>query len=320
MPHDQIQQALHTVETKIHTIFGGDTPAWAREIASHALFSQGKRLRARLMILFGALMGAPTEETHSLACVVELLHAASLLHDDVLDDASHRRGRVCAHQLWGNKTAILMGDFVYVKALALADTLRRPDISSVLMNAVTRLVEGELAQHQHARNPDISDEDYHRILRQKTGALFSAALESIRLLTPERAPSWIASWGEDFGLLYQLVDDVLDISDTQESTGKNAYQDIQQGLMTLASIRLRDALPMAELASFKAMIRHPEHADIPRYVGWLKAYNIRAQLSDELRERYTQLHTQLCHAMPPSPERDALTTLTTQVIHPLNTV
>ena len=228
---------LRAVDAVIRARLDSEVPL-IRQVAEYIVGSGGKRLRPLLLLLSAGAFGAGGRRCHELAAVVEFIHTATLLHDDVVDESDLRRGRSTANALFGNSAAVLVGDFVYSRAFQMmveGDDLR---VLQVLADATNVIAEGEVMQLMSCRNPDLGEADYLGVIRCKTAKLFEAAtrLGAILGAAPADQESAIAAYGMRLGTAFQLVDDVLDYSGEQAVIGKNLGDDLAEGKPTLPLI------------------------------------------------------------------------------------
>ena len=209
-----------------------------RQVAQYIVGGGGKRLRPMLLLLSAGGFGYGGPHRHELAAVVEFIHTATLLHDDVVDESELRRGRATANALFGNSAAVLVGDFVYSRAFQMmveVDSLR---VLRVLADATNVIAEGEVMQLVNCHNPDIEEHGYLEVIRCKTAKLFEAAtrLGAILGAAPRAEEDAIADYGTHLGTAFQLIDDVLDYSGEQAVIGKNVGDDLAEGKPTLPLI------------------------------------------------------------------------------------
>lgn len=215
-----------------------DNPLLA-EVVAYAIFNGGKRIRPLLTVLSARLCGCEAlEELYRLALTFEYLHAASLLHDDVIDHAEQRRGRITANKAWGNTHVILAGDFLHSRAMWLAGTLGGKQCLDKICQAASAMVESEFLQLQNAQRTETSEEYYFQVLKGKTAALIAAACETGVIFaggTPDKRAA-LALFGSNLGLSFQIIDDLLDYQGDPARTGKAVGNDFQEGKMTLPLI------------------------------------------------------------------------------------
>lgn len=212
--------------------------ALIRQVAEYIVGSGGKRLRPALVVLAAGAFGYRGSHHHELAAVVEFIHTATLLHDDVVDDSSLRRGRQTANALFGNAAAVLVGDFVYSRAFQMMVGVDNMRVLRVLADATNVIAEGEVMQLMNCGNPDIDESGYLQVIRYKTAKLFEAAtrLGAILADAPAAAEDALATYGMHLGTAFQLIDDVLDYSGDREDIGKNVGDDLAEGKATLPLI------------------------------------------------------------------------------------
>lgn len=209
-------------------------------IGKHILDGGGKRLRPLILLLSSELSGYTGDARLTLAGIIESIHTASLLHDDVVDGADIRRGKAPAHTIWGNQVVILVGDFLYSNALRLAVLQRSQRIMEALSEATTRMTEGELLQLSKTGDPDLTEEDYLNIISAKTAALISAACRIGAILgaLPEEKENALAIFGKKVGMVFQMADDILDYMADEGDLGKRLGKDLREGKITLPLIHL----------------------------------------------------------------------------------
>ncbi len=233
------KEDLHFAEERIHETLKTVAPAISA-VGNHIFSSGGKRIRPFLAILCSKIFDYTGDKLSTLASSVEFIHAASLIHDDVVDGADLRRGQPPAHSLWGNQVVILVGDFLYANALRLANLLKNQKIMDALCTATAKMSEGELIQLSNKGNPDISEEDYMKIIQGKTAILMSAACKGGAALgnASQEQENALTSFGLKFGFAFQIVDDILDYTSEEKNFGKSLGKDLEEGKLTLPLIYL----------------------------------------------------------------------------------
>ncbi len=234
---------LTSAEDRMSAILETVAPAISA-VGNHIFSAGGKRIRPFLAILSAGIFGARGGDVSTLASSVEFIHAASLIHDDVVDGAHLRRGKPSAHSIWGNQVVVLVGDFLYANALRLANLLKRQTVMDALCTATAKMSEGELIQLSKTGNPDMSEEDYLKIIRGKTAILMSAACQGGAVLgdAAKEQEQALATFGLKFGYAFQISDDILDYRAEEKVFGKNLGKDLEEGKVTLPLINLlRDA-------------------------------------------------------------------------------
>ncbi|HXV69111.1 MAG TPA: polyprenyl synthetase family protein [Nitrospira sp.] len=209
-------------------------------VAAHILSGGGKRLRPLLLLLAARLCGYAGKEHHQLGSLVEFIHTATLLHDDVVDDADIRRGRRTARKVWGNQISILVGDYLYTKAMCQVVEFRSQGINEVLAEACRKMAEGEVLQLYYNGNPAMPEIDYIKIVEHKTAGLIAAACRMGAILADasEVQQEAMFRFGQCLGIAFQVADDTLDYTANGESLGKTIGQDLRQGKATLPLLHL----------------------------------------------------------------------------------
>lgn len=246
-------------------------------IGKHLIDSGGKRLRPLLLILSADISGFKGEARLDLAGIIESIHAASLLHDDVVDAAEVRRGKSSAHSIWGNQIVILVGDFLYANALRLAVMQKNQKIMETLSGATTRMTEGEILQLTKIGDPDITEEEYLNIISAKTGALISAACRIGAILgsLPEDKENALSHFGMKTGTAFQMADDILDYMADEGKLGKRLGKDLREGKITLPIIYLLKVATDKEVREVKNIIKDGfKQGDLKRIRELFKKHNV----------------------------------------------
>lgn len=232
--------------------------ALVRQVSEYIVASGGKRLRPVLLILAAGACGCHGPRVHELAAVVEFIHTATLLHDDVVDESELRRGRSTANSRFGNPAAVLVGDFVYSRAFQMMVAVQDMRVMEVLADATNVIAEGEVLQLMNVHDPNITEEAYLHVIRYKTAKLFEAAgrLGAVLAKAGPDTESALARYGVHLGTAFQLIDDVLDYSGDLATTGKNLGDDLAEGKPTLPLIHvLRQGSP-DQVALVRKVIEH----------------------------------------------------------------
>jgi octaprenyl-diphosphate synthase len=209
------------------------------KIGHYIVESGGKRLRPLLVLLAANACQYKGDRHISLAAVIEFIHTATLLHDDVVDNSELRRGKDTANAKWGNAPSVLVGDFLYSRAFQIMVDIGSLPIMGVISNATTVIAEGEVLQLLNSRNPDTTEEAYMQVILGKTAMLFEAATEVGALLADASDKERVAmrDYGRHIGIAFQLIDDVMDYKSTAEEMGKNVGDDLAEGKPTLPLIQ-----------------------------------------------------------------------------------
>jgi octaprenyl-diphosphate synthase len=209
-----------------------------KDMGSHALLAEGKRLRPLLFLLCCRLCDYAGEKAYQLSTIFEYIHVASLLHDDVLDNAALRRKKPSVNTIWGNEAAVLEGDFLYSKAFSIALTTGDFVLLDDLAKATLQMTEGQILELMHTDDWNTSKEEYFEIITSKTAVLISAACSSAGRISgsDDRCIRSLVGFGLNLGIAFQLIDDVLDYESTEERFGKPVGKDLQEGKITLPLI------------------------------------------------------------------------------------
>jgi octaprenyl-diphosphate synthase len=283
-----------------------------RQVADYVIGSGGKRLRPALVILSAGACGYAGRHHHELAAVVEFIHTATLLHDDVVDASHVRRGRATANSMFGNAAAVLVGDFLYSRAFQMMVDVQNMRIMEVLAEATNTIAEGEVMQLLHVHNADVNEQDYLRVIRSKTAKLFEASgrLGAILAGVPPALEKALADYGMHLGTAFQLVDDILDYSGDLAQTGKNLGDDLAEGKTTLPVIYamrqgsaeqrgiIRNALINGGLSDFEPVLKTIQETGALDYT--------RVQAEDSVREARNAVAV-----LPDSKYKDSLLELAT---------
>ena len=281
------------------------------QISHYIVSAGGKRLRPMLVLLFSRALGFEQPARFELAATVEFIHTATLLHDDVVDESSLRRGRQTANALFGNAASVLVGDFLYTRAFQMMVSVDSMRVLEVLADATNVIAEGEVLQLMNMHDPDISVEDYLRVIRYKTAKLFEASARIGAVLSGSDAAleAACAAYGQALGTAFQIVDDLLDYEGTTAALGKNVGDDLREGKPTLPLLAamsrgtpeerelIRHAIQNGEverLDEIVAIVRRTGALDITREAARAEAERARAHIS----------------ALPSSQFKDALLRLT----------
>lgn len=220
-----------------------------QEVARHIVSSGGKRLRPLMVLLSAQACGYSGTEQHELATVIEFIHTATLLHDDVVDKTHLRRGQQTANDLWGNSASVLVGDFLYSRSFQILAKRANVPVTRVLADSTNIISEGEVLQLIHQRDAKLTKEHYLNVIKRKTAELFQAAAQIGAMVgKPDDIKTQLAlrQFGHDFGIAYQIIDDVLDYMADPEESGKAIGNDLQEGKITLPLLRLLETCDDAQ--------------------------------------------------------------------------
>ena len=269
----------------------------------------GKRLRPALLLLCNRLFGHATGSARQLAAVVEMIHTATLVHDDVIDVAKTRRGRPSTNVVWGNHTSVLAGDWLYMQAFQIALRERNFHILDVLISLTQMMVEGELLQLERLHRMDITEADYMELVDRKTASLFSACarLGAIAGGANEASESRLAEFAWNLGMAFQLVDDVLDFTSTEKILGKPSGNDLREGKITLPLVYALEAASAEERMAIETVIADGSYEHVPfmRVLQMLEHYGAVPRVY-ERAHTFTKKARSILAGFPESPAQRAL--------------
>ena len=235
------------------------------QVGEYIIGAGGKRLRPMLLLLAAGALGHRGTDAHQLAAVVEFIHTATLLHDDVVDESDLRRGRKTANAVWGNAASVLVGDFLYSRSFQLMVELQRTEVMQILADTTNQIAEGEVLQLLHVRNPDTDEAAYLRVIERKTAVLFAAATRLGALLAGADAAMQqrLHDYGVNLGYAFQITDDVLDYASDAATLGKNLGDDLAEGKATLPLIHAMAHADADTRERLRAIIEHGDSAGLP---------------------------------------------------------
>jgi len=287
-------------------------------IGKYIQTSGGKRVRPAVLLMAARLCGYRGDRAVLYASVVEFVHTATLVHDDIIDDSNMRRGRLAVHSQWGNDVTVLLGDYLYIKSMALALTHDELDIIRLLCDVTLRMIEGELYQLTKNGDPDLTEEEHFEIIRRKTAYLFSGCARIGGMLakaSPERVAA-LGEYGFKMGVAFQLVDDLLDLTGSAERLGKPVGSDLREGKITLPIINLLKRADKDTADLIRTVVRD---RDLPPD-RW-EAISRKLVEYEAIEDAYARAVAfveeakQLLQVFPPSPERESLIALPDYVLY-----
>ena len=252
---------MQAVDRLIHESLHTGVPLVA-EVSKHLIYAGGKRLRPALLLLTAGALGYGGTDHHRLAAVVEFIHTATLLHDDVVDESSLRRGLPTANARFGNPASVLVGDFLYTRAFQMMVQVQSMRVMEILADATNAIAEGEVLQLMHLGNAAVDEAGYLRVIRAKTGKLFEASARLGALLA-DRSPAYeaqCAQYGQAVGAAFQIIDDVLDYDGSVDDLGKNLGDDLREGKPTLPLILALQMAPPQQAEVLRKAIEQSESA------------------------------------------------------------
>jgi octaprenyl-diphosphate synthase len=287
------------------------------EMGRYIQTSGGKRVRPAVLLMASRLSGYRGDRAVLYASVVEFIHTATLVHDDIIDGADLRRGRLAVHSRWGNDITVLLGDYLYIKSMAMALTQDALEIIRLLCDVTLRMIEGELYQLTKTGDVDITEDEHLEIIRRKTAFLFGGCAEIGGMLgsvTPDRAAA-LREYGFNLGIAFQLVDDLLDYTADATALGKPIGGDLREGKVTLPIIfLLRHGGEEADRLIRTAVGNRAVSPDEWEAILRLLEEHGATELAFERAVEYAERAKRCLDAFPPSRERDALLALPDYVL------
>jgi octaprenyl-diphosphate synthase len=301
-----IEPDMERVDTLIRARLSSEV-ILINQIGAHIIAAGGKRMRPALVLMSARALGCKTEEPELLASVIEFIHTATLLHDDVVDNSDRRRGLKTANAIWGNAGAVLSGDFLYSRSFQMMVETGRMSVMQVLADCTNAIAEGEVLQLMNCGDPDVSEQRYLRVIELKTARLFQAAaqLGAIAAEQDKAVQQQMARYGHSLGMAFQLIDDLLDYTAPPEVSGKNLGADLAEGKPTLPLIRamqkgsaeqaalIRDAIKNARLDQLNSVLKAVESTGAIHYTA-------------ALASRHADAAIAALDGVPDSPFKDAL--------------
>lgn len=235
---------------KLEKFFIKELESYPKAVSIASVYLQnagGKRLRPMILLLVSEMLGYKKRDRFNMAAVVETIHMASLIHDDVIDEADLRRGRETLNKRFGNHFSILVGDFLYAKAISKTLKVKDLKLMNLLSEATLKMIEGEIWSQKNLRNPELSQKDYIELIKKKTGWLFAASASIPAILSrKEEYFQGLFNFGINFGIFFQILDDTLDFVAKKEEAGKPVLHDLEEGKINLPVILLFDGLEKEE--------------------------------------------------------------------------
>lgn len=300
------EDELKQVEKELYKIFQSEA-ILIPTIGSYIINSGGKRIRPLFLLLSSDLAGYHEYKRIIMAAVLEALHTASLLHDDVVDEAEVRRGKKSANKIWGNQITVLLGDYLYAKALWLSVNQESLPIMETLSYATSQMAEGEILQLMKAGDPEITFEEYIKIISGKTAGLITAACRIAGILAnlPENKLNALTTFGYNIGIAFQMIDDILDYVADESHLGKKLGKDLMEGKITLPIIELlKKAKEKEEIVSIiKSDNFSEKHLSI--ILNYLSQYNC-IESSMEIAQKYIKQAKEALWIFPDSEHKERI--------------
>ena len=285
------------------------------QVTQYIIGAGGKRLRPALLLLMAGALEVQGPQRLTLAAVVEFIHTATLLHDDVVDESTLRRGRATANQAFGNPASVLVGDFLYSRAFQMMVDVNDMRVMHVLADATNVIAEGEVLQLVQIRNTSMTEDDYLQVIRSKTAKLFeaSARLPALLAHASEDLESACALFGQALGTAFQVVDDALDYSGDAAAMGKNLGDDLREGKVTLPLICTLQRVADDERELLENAIREGDVSQLPRLLALIRdSGGLSAALA--LAHAEARVAQDALRALPHNRYTDAMHTLTEELL------
>ncbi len=300
---------MQLVDTLIRQRLSSDV-ALVNQLAGYIIGSGGKRLRPQLVLLAARACGYTQNHHITVAAIIEFIHTATLLHDDVVDASDLRRGQETANAVWGNEAAVLVGDFLYSRSFEMMVDVQSLRVMDILARTTNRIAEGEVMQLLNINDPDLTEAKYIEVIEAKTARLFQAATQLGAVLSKENDDVRVAlaEYGNKLGTAFQIVDDVLDYKSDSEAMGKNVGDDLAEGKTTLPLIyAMRDGTPAQRELVAKAITDDGINA----LSGVLAAIESTQALQKSLvtAKQYADEASDALSVLEASPYRDALSAI-----------
>jgi len=320
LPLSQIFEPIRADLEKVDREFGRQVESQVDlipKIGKYIQTSGGKRIRPAVLLMAARLTGYQGERAILYAAVVEFIHTATLVHDDIIDDSELRRGRLAVHSRWGNDITVLLGDYLYIKSMALALTYDTLDIVRLLCDVTLRMIEGELYQLTKNGDADLTEEQHFDIIRRKTAYLFGGCAQIGGMLgkVSEEQAQALREYGFNLGVAFQLVDDLLDFTGDAGALGKPIGADLREGKMTLPLIHLlqqREEVGERIVRDIIASrsVSEAQWSELLRILKEHRSTDYAYRRASEFAERAKKP----LYAFPPSSERNALLALPDYVL------
>lgn len=303
-----VSPKLELVELELRKNFRSEIST-IRKVGDHILSGGGKRIRPSLLLLTSSMLGYEGSADVRCAAVVEFIHTASLVHDDVIDDADIRRGRESINYRWGNHLTVLVGDYLYTHAMKMAIGEGRLEIVDLLCDTTIMLTEGEILALELKGRTDVSTDQYFEVIGRKTAALFAAScrLPGFFVDLPAAKADELWSYGYNLGICFQLVDDLLDFTSNAETLGKPALADLKEGKLTLPLILAMPEATAAERETIErvATTRELKNSDAETIQEIVRRYDCVSRTMDISRD-YAERALANLSGFPQSTAREAL--------------
>ncbi|GAC1395761.1 MAG: polyprenyl synthetase family protein [Thermoanaerobaculia bacterium] len=305
---EPVAAKLHLVDEELARNFQSPIKTIA-DVGDHILGGGGKRLRPALLLLVSKMLRYDGYRDVMYGAVVEFIHTATLVHDDIIDEAAIRRGRTSINYRWGNQLTVLVGDYIFMHSMSMALAEGNLDILRLLSNVTIRMIEGEILGLEQNGQADLSLDNYFEIVSRKTAALFGACCRIPGYLVdlPESSASALFDYGKNLGICFQVIDDLLDFTSSTEVLGKPALSDLKEGKITLPLILTMPRATDEERATIERVVmsRSFDGMDPRQIIDIVKKYGALDEARAIARDYADRARTALS-PFPPSPSREVL--------------
>ena len=301
-----VQSELNDTEQAIQAALHSNIPL-IQDLGQHLLGSGGKRIRPLIVILCARACGYEGNVSVTLAAIIELIHSATLLHDDVVDHSELRRGRKTANAIWGNAASVLVGDYLYTRAFQMMITVQNMRVLELLSNATNKIAAGEILQLLNCHNAETSEDRYMEVIRHKTGTLFeiSAVLGPVLAGQASHVVEQMTRYGMHLGIAFQLIDDALDYQGNTEEIGKNKGDDLAEGKPTLPLIHALKHGTIAQQNKIKKAIEQGSIENLSDIMEVIESTGA-IRYTYDLANQYRTSATESLADLPDSDYRQAL--------------
>lgn len=304
-----IKDDMEAVNELVHEKLRSGVPL-IDQLGNYIVNSGGKRLRPALVLLSANCFAYPERDHIKLAAIIEFIHTATLLHDDVVDASMLRRGKATVNQRWGNEASVLVGDFLYSRAFQMMVEVQSAHIMAILADATNTIAEGEVQQLLNRRDPDTTEQRYLEVIHNKTAKLFEAAAQVGAVIAGQDAETEraMAVYGKHLGIAYQLIDDVLDYSASSERLGKNIGDDLAEGKPTLPLLYALWHGSNQQTAVIKSAIHHGGRRDLEQINAAIEATGALGYTAERARKE-ASVAMEAIATLPQSEHQEALLAL-----------
>ena len=304
-----IKDDMEAVNELVHEKLRSGVPL-IDQLGNYIVNSGGKRLRPALVLLSANCFAYPERDHIKLAAIIEFIHTATLLHDDVVDASMLRRGKATVNQRWGNEASVLVGDFLYSRAFQMMVEVQSAHIMAILADATNTIAEGEVQQLLNRRDPDTTEQRYLEVIHNKTAKLFEAAAQVGAIIAgqDQQTERAMAVYGKHLGIAYQLIDDVLDYSASSERLGKNIGDDLAEGKPTLPLLYALWHGSNQQTAVIKSAIHHGGRRDLEQINAAIEATGALGYTAERARKEASVAMDAIA-TLPQSEHQEALLAL-----------